>query len=49
MTKAPVSKAAPSEAKPPRKRDRDKTLFELRLAMHRLEKRQEKVSITSVA
>ena len=49
MTKAPQSKVDPNEAKPPRQRDRDKTLFELRLALHRLEKRQEKVSISSVA
>jgi len=52
MTKAPQRKVEPNEAneaKPARQRDRDKTLFELRLAMHRLEKRQEKVSIASVA
>lgn len=33
----------------PRMRDRDKTLFELQLAMHRLQKRQEKVTIAAVA
>ncbi|MES2361485.1 MAG: TetR family transcriptional regulator [Pseudomonadota bacterium] len=33
----------------PRQRDREKTLFQLRLAMNRLQKRNAKVSIASVA
>lgn len=33
----------------PRKRDREKTLFQLNLALHRLEKRQEKITIAAVA
>lgn len=38
-----------SPEKVPRLRDRDKTLVELQLAMHRLQKRQEKASIAAVA
>lgn len=40
----------PKNVKPePRQRDREKTLFQLRLAMNRLQKREVKVSIAAVA
>jgi AcrR family transcriptional regulator len=40
----------PKNVKPePRQRDREKTLFQLRLALNRLQKREVKVSIAAVA
>ena len=33
----------------PRQRDREKTLFQMRLAMNRLQKREGKVTISAVA
>ena len=43
-----MSEIAKSEAEP-RQRDREKTLFQMRLAMNRLQKRDAKVSIAAVA
>ena len=38
-----------AEAKPPRHRDRERTLMELQLAMHRLQRAGKKVSIKGIA
>ena len=43
-----MSEIAKSEAEP-RQRDREKTLFQMRLAMNRLQKREGKVTISAVA
>jgi AcrR family transcriptional regulator len=49
MVKPLPTECAGASEKLPRLRDRDKTLFELQLAMHRLQKRQEKATIAAVA
>lgn len=49
MVKPLPTECSGASEKLPRLRDRDKTLFDLQLAMHRLQKRQEKATIAAVA
>jgi hypothetical protein len=47
--RTPSTVAAPEAVKPPRRRDRERTLTELRLALSRLQRAGKKVSIAAVA
>ncbi|WP_350357409.1 TetR family transcriptional regulator [Paraburkholderia fungorum] len=47
--RTPSAAAAPEAVKPPRRRDRERTLTELQLALSRLQRASRKVSIAAVA